>query len=358
MYDQTLTLRSKGMTTTVDLTRGLSAKDVATRINSQQNQSGGVTARAETYAFIAFGTGATCGGWQHWRSQQGNQLLAERHSNSSFVHHMRTDLDGLVTAINDVSAKPASLHRFDLPGSSGSYRIQLFAADGRDIQVSNTVVSMQSAGSASNVGLMQIQGAYDSNGTIIGAGATNTGSSGVAFGVRACWRDRFECSAQHGCWWSRDVYQRYSLHCETQVTSSGSSSGTGGLLVGSVGQMFGGDKTDTLSGVNITTALGANKALDVIDAILARISSNRSKLSAMQNRFQMTVKTCKLRLKTCPLRAAASAMQTSPKKPPTCRVGKRCNRLAPPCCRKLTSVRKLPCKCSSNFLYWIRPVVD
>jgi flagellin len=58
---QTLTLRSKGSTTTVDVSAGLSAKDVANRINSQQNLSGGITARAETYAFMAFGTGGTLG---------------------------------------------------------------------------------------------------------------------------------------------------------------------------------------------------------------------------------------------------------------------------------------------------------
>jgi len=62
MQTQTLTLRSKGLTTTVDLSAGLSAKDVANRINSQQNLSGGITARAETYAFMAFGTGGTLGG--------------------------------------------------------------------------------------------------------------------------------------------------------------------------------------------------------------------------------------------------------------------------------------------------------
>jgi flagellin len=52
---------------------------------------------------------------------------------------------------------------------------------------------------------------------------------------------------------------------------------------------FGGAKTDTLSTVNISTALGANKALEVVDAVIARVSSTRSKLGALQNRFQMTV---------------------------------------------------------------------
>ena len=292
LYDQTLTLRSKGMTATVDLTRGLSAKEVATRINSQQNQSGGITARAETYAFMAFGTGTALGGGSSTNAQAGAISFS---LNGTAIQasstNMRTDLDGLVTAINDVSSKTGvSAQKVDLPGSSGSYRIQLFAADGRDIQVSDTVVSMQSAGSASNVGLMQIQGAYDSNGTIIGAGATNTGSSGVAVGVRSLAAATGSAALRNTVVGGRVIFTSDTAYTvETQVSGSGSSSGTGGLLVGSAGQMFGGDKTDTLSGVNITTALGANKALDVIDAALARISSNRSKLGALQNRFQMTI---------------------------------------------------------------------
>ena len=52
---------------------------------------------------------------------------------------------------------------------------------------------------------------------------------------------------------------------------------------------FGGAKTDTLNTVNISTAQGANKALEVVDAVIARVSSTRSKLGALQNRFQMTV---------------------------------------------------------------------
>jgi flagellin len=55
------------------------------------------------------------------------------------------------------------------------------------------------------------------------------------------------------------------------------------------GLTFGGAKTDTLNTVNISTALGANKALEVVDAVIARVSSTRSKLGALQNRFQMTV---------------------------------------------------------------------
>ena len=290
MQTQTLTLRSKGLSTTVDVSAGLSAKDVANRINSQQNLSGGITARAETYAFMAFGTGATMGtlgGTTGGTNAGAISFNLNGTAIQATSSNMRTDLDGLVTAINDVSgATGVTAQKVDLPGSSGSYRIQLFAADGRDISIGSAAVSIQSGGTAMNASLMQLQGAYDSNGTIVAAGAssvagTSTGASTNNFvGVQNLTTSNRNSSVGGRVMFTNDT--AYTV--ETSLTASGG----GGILAGS-GLTFGGSKTDTLSTVNISTALGANKALEVVDAVIARVSSTRSKLGALQNRFQMTV---------------------------------------------------------------------
>ena len=289
MQSQTLTLRSKGLSTTVDVSAGLSAKDVANRINSQQNLSGGITARAETYAFMAFGTGNTMGAPGASASAGSNAGAISFNLNGTAIQatssNMRTDLDGLVTAINDVSgATGVTAQKVDLPGSSGSYRIQLFAADGRDISIGSAAVSIQSGGSATNAGLMQLQGAYDSNGTIVAAGAVaGTGaSSNNAVGVQ---------NLGSGTAGNRNssVGGRVMFTNDTAYTVETSVSSAGGIVAAGSSAIFGGAKTDTLSTVNISTALGANKALEVVDAVIARVSSTRSKLGALQNRFQMTV---------------------------------------------------------------------
>ena len=287
MQTQTLTLRSKGLSTTVDVSAGLSAKDVANRINSQQNLSGGITARAETYAFMAFGTGGTLGGGTAAGSNSNAGAISFNLNGTAIQatsSNMRTDLDGLVTAINDVSgATGVTAQKVDLPGSSGSYRIQLFAADGRDITIGSAAVSIQSGGTAANASLMQLQGAYDSNGTIVAAGAVaGTGaSSNNAVGVQ---------NLGSGTAGNRNssVGGRVMFTNDTAYTVE-TSVNSGGIVAGSSGLTFGGSKTDTLSTVNISTALGANKALEVVDAVIARVSSTRSKLGALQNRFQMTV---------------------------------------------------------------------
>ena len=291
MQSQTLTLRSKGLSTTVDVSAGLSAKDVANRINSQQNLSGGITARAETYAFMAFGTGGTLGGGTAAGSNSNAGAISFNLNGTAIQatsSNMRTDLDGLVTAINDVSgATGVTAQKVDLPGSSGSYRIQLFAADGRDITIGSAAVSIQSGGTAANASLMQLQGAYDSNGTIVAAGAVaGTGaSSNNAVGVQNLGSTTSNRNSSVG---GRVMFTNDTAYTvETSVSGSGSANG-GGIVAG-VGLTFGGAKTDTLSTVNISTALGANKALEVVDAVIARVSSTRSKLGALQNRFQMTI---------------------------------------------------------------------
>lgn len=281
LQTQTLTLRSKGLTATVDVNAGLSAKDVANRINTQQNLSGGITARAETYAFVAFGTGGTLGAGSGGTNAGAISFNLNGTAIQATSNNMRTDLDGLVTAINDVSGSTGvTAQKVDLPGSSGSYRIQLFAADGRDITVGSAAVSIQSGGSATNSSLMQLQGAYDSNGTIAAAG-TATGASGISVGVQNLGSTTANRNSSVG--------GRVLFTNDTAYTVETSVSSNAGIVASGAALTFGGSKTDTLSTVNISTSLGANKALEVVDAVIARISSTRSKLGALQNRFQMTI---------------------------------------------------------------------
>lgn len=282
MQSQTLTLRSKGLTATVDISAGLSAKDVANRINSQQNLSGGITARAETYAFMAFGTGGTLGAGSGGSNAGAISFNLNGTAIQASSSNMRTDLDGLVTAINDVSGTTGvTAQKVDLPGSSGSYRIQLFAADGRDITVGSAAVSIQSGGSATNSSLMQLQGAYDSNGTIAAAGTAPNASSGNAVGVQNLGSTTANRNSSVG--------GRVMFTNDTAYTVETSVSSNAGIVASGSSLTFGGSKTDTLNTVNISTALGANKALEIVDAVIARISSTRSKLGALQNRFQMTI---------------------------------------------------------------------
>lgn len=274
LQSQTITIRSKGLNpVTIDLANssasgnGLSAKDVASRINAQQSYTGGVTARAETYAFMQFSTNTQAASISF--KLNGTSIQAYSGNTSS-------DIDGLVTAINDASASTGVVARkTDTPGSTGTYRVELFAADGRDIAVTESNVTSQSNGSAGNINTMQvIGGQYDTVNKSVGTvGTVITLTSGTATAAR-----------------NTVVGGRVIFNSDTAFTvETSSSANTNGLFVATSGSMVGGAKTDTLYNVSITTAVGANNAIDVIDAALARVSSTRAKLGALQNRFDLTI---------------------------------------------------------------------
>ncbi len=171
MAAQSLTIRSKGQTGVVDLGGGatvnsLSAKEIAARVNAQSTYTGGVGARAETYAFLSLGTQSTM--------QASVNFKLNGQTISAYSSSTASDVDGLVTAINDASGKTGVVaQKVDLPGSAGTYRVQLFAADGSDIKIQEaSVTSSNTAGATwGNANIMTVQGAYDSNGTITAVAA-------------------------------------------------------------------------------------------------------------------------------------------------------------------------------------------
>lgn len=283
MRGQNLTIRSKGQTGVVDLggstsgaVDGLSAKEIASRINAQSNYTGGVGARAETYAFLSLGTAGT--------TQASINFKLNGQSISAYSSSTASDVDGLVTAINDASGKTGVVaQKVDVPGSAGTFRVQLFAADGSDIKIQEAAVSTSNTAGATwgGASIMTVQGAYDSNGTITAAGATAAGATAAGLITLSSGGTGANRNTAVG---GRVLFTSDSAY--TLETSAGSNSG---LISQASGIQIGGVKGSDLSGVDITSALGANKALSVIDAALSRISSTRSNLGALQNRFQMTV---------------------------------------------------------------------
>lgn len=282
---QTLTIKSKGMSGTVDLgastgVNGMSAKDIASRVNANATYTGGVTARAETYAFLSLSTGT---------QQAAVSFKLNGESIQAYSSNAGSDVDGLVTAINDASGKTGVVaQKVDVPGSSGTYRVQLFAADGRDISLTEAAVSTSNAAGATwgNGNVMQLQGAYDSNGTITAVGATAAGAAAAGAQTLTVGGNT---AARNSTVGGRVIFNSdVAFTIDTSATNT-----TAGLLAvtgnGTVSQAQGGAKGNSLATVDIRTANGANKALSIVDAALARISSSRSNLGALQNRFQMTI---------------------------------------------------------------------
>ena len=263
---QDLLIKSKGMAGTVNLQSGMSADKIAASINAQQSNTGGVTARAETYAFLTL-------------SNSSGQMAMDFNLNGvgiqAFSSNGSTDMDGLVTSINDRSgATGVVAQKVDVPGTgnAGTYRVQLFAADGRDIKMTS-VTAASGTGGATSTGL-GLQGAYDNNGTVTTVGSlASFSATGSVNGNR-----------------NSTVGGRVIIANDTAYTLTSTIGGTtGGLFAVGSTATIAGAKTGALSTVDISTVLGSNKALGIIDAALSRVNNTRANLGALQNRFQMTI---------------------------------------------------------------------
>jgi len=263
---QDLVIKSKGMAGTVNLKASMSADKIAASINAQQSNTGGVTARAETYAFLTL-------------SNSSGQMAMDFNLNGvgiqAFSSNGSTDMDGLVTSINDRSgATGVVAQKVDVPGTgnAGTYRVQLFAADGRDIQMTSVTAASGTGGATSSA--LGLQGAYDNNGTVTTVGSlASFSATGSSNGNR-----------------NSTVGGRVIIANDTAYTLTSTIAGTtGGLFAVASTATIAGAKTGALSTVDISTVLGSNKALGIIDAALSRVNNTRANLGALQNRFQMTI---------------------------------------------------------------------
>ena len=263
---QDLLIKSKGMAGTVNLQSSMSADKIAASINAQQSNTGGVTARAETYAFLTL-------------SNSTGQVAFDFNLNGvgiqAFSSSGSTDMDGLVTSINDRSgATGVVAQKVDVPGTgnAGTYRVQLFAADGRDIKMTSVTAASGTGGATSSA--LGLQGAYDNNGTVTTVGSlASFSATGSSNGNR-----------------NSTVGGRVIIANDTAYTLTSTIAGTtGGLFAVTASSTIAGAKTGALSTVDISTVMGSNKALGIIDAALSRVNSTRANLGALQNRFQMTI---------------------------------------------------------------------
>lgn len=263
---QDLLIKSKGMAGTVNLQASMSADKIAASINAQQSNTGGVTARAETYAFLTL-------------SNSSGQMAMDFNLNGvgiqAFSSNGSTDMDGLVTSINDRSgATGVVAQKVDVPGTgnAGTYRVQLFAADGRDIKMTSVTAASGTGGATSSA--LGLQGAYDNNGTVTTVGSlASFSATGSVNGNR-----------------NSTVGGRVIIANDTAYTLTSTIGGTtGGLFAVGSTATIAGAKTGALSTVDISTVLGSNKALGIIDAALSRVNNTRANLGALQNRFQMTI---------------------------------------------------------------------
>ncbi len=275
---QTLTVQGKA-TVKLDIARDSSAAEIAAKVNGQSGTTG-VTAEVVTkvklsgnsgdgtVSFdIASGSGA---------SVNISAMVTGEGSNA--------DMTALAQAINARSGNTgisASL-------GDGKSSLTLTDSTGNNVSLTNFMHTGGVIANASNikgsVGSMQVSGVTDQiNATSGTFSTTSTDAVTLSYGGTQGGTARSTVVGGTVSFKSSDVFN-VSSDVSGTVTKAGNSSlfsGTAGTAVSS--------GLASLSGVDVSTVEGANRAISSLDGALVQIASIRGQLGAVQNRFNSTI---------------------------------------------------------------------
>ena len=236
---QVLTMTGTG-TGSVSIDVNSTAKDIASLVNQVSDESG-VTATASTTATIDAVT---------------NDGVVEFSLNGTSLSANVTtgDLSNLVTSINDQTSKTGVVATLNIVGDE----ITLTDSAGADIDIENF------SSSASGTTTMDVTGGAGNALTLTNATGTNQDSTVVGGTVE------------------------YKSEVTSFSVASSVSDSRGGIFAGAADELQTSTK-QTVDAIDITTAAGAQAAIDITDGALAGIDASRADLGAIQNRMQSTV---------------------------------------------------------------------
>jgi len=172
-----------------------------------------------------------------------------------------TDLSAMKNTINDKTAVTGVTAKLSLDKTS----IELVHDTGEDITILNFDSSVAKSGVGGQTVSMSMVGT--GNATTLQAGGINDGTrdSTVVGGVVEF----------------KSVSSTFSASSSLGEVANSLFSGDANGLQASANQ--------SVSSVDISTVVGANRAIDIMDGALARVNSIRAKLGAVQNRFETTI---------------------------------------------------------------------
>ena len=236
---QVLTMTGTG-SASVSIDVNATAKDIASLVNQVSDDSG-VTATASTTATIDAVT---------------NDGVVEFSLNGTSLSANVTtgDLSNLVTSINDQTSKTGVVATLNIVGDE----ITLTDSAGADIDIENF------SSSASGTTTMDVTGGAGNALTLTNATGTNQDSTVVGGTVE------------------------YKSEVTSFSVASSVSDSRGGIFTGAADELQTSTK-QTVDAIDITTAAGAQTAIDITDGALAGIDASRADLGAIQNRMQSTV---------------------------------------------------------------------
>ena len=233
-----------------------SAFEIAAEITSRESETG-VTADAITEVEL----GALVSGTISFDIFTGDgELTDSTRETVSAQIGSDGDLSSLVSEINKKAGTTGVTAELNVDGAS----IKLTQADGRDIAFD---AYAHSGAASASVTAYEVD---DVNGDVTSTSGT-TALSGTNDATR--------------------VTGRVDFHSAGTYTVSSDAAGSGGSILdtGSTSGVAVGSETKKLATVDVSSAEGAQNAIEIIDAALSQIGGYRGDLGAIQNRFDATI---------------------------------------------------------------------
>ncbi len=263
---QNLTITGTNATKTLAIEENTSAQDIAALIN-KVSDSTGVSATARTTATLS---GLSHDGVVSFKiiDTLGNEIPISANVKTD-------DLTSLANAINDQSGKTGIVAKLDLTES----KIELVNDLGEDIKIldfnssaaSSSEVSLSITGSeAGTINLIANSSSSALDSTVIG-GNVEFKSTAVSFSI------------------SSDV-----------------AGAAGGLFSGNAEVLLS-SSLESVSTIDISSVVGSNKAIDIVDGALQQIDATRADLGAIQNRMESTISNLSVQIEN--LSASRSRIQ-------------------------------------------------
>lgn len=255
----TVTVNGSLGTADVTINDGDSARDIANAINDQTANTG-VTARASTQLELkATSSGSVSFNLRGQNSDPASQDVKISYSigDTTDANKLTTDLSGLAATINNYA------------GTTGVTAKLNQAKDGLILEQANGY-DIQLEGTGSATASVSIQGlkfdatdkaAISASGGYVAAGAAETAS--LAAGASGFSTVGGQVTLESG--------KNFSVVSDTTAIDTSSS------------------ELNTVADINISSQIGANDAISVIDNALAFVDDLRAEMGAVQNRFTSTI---------------------------------------------------------------------
>ncbi|MCP5415712.1 MAG: hypothetical protein H6965_01330 [Chromatiaceae bacterium] len=245
---QTLTINGNS-SATVAVTQNASAATIAAAVNDE-SETTGVTASARTTATLS---SLTAGG-----------VVSFQLNGTAISASVTTsDLSALTSAINDRTSQTGVTAVTSDDGAS----ITLTEENGNDITIQSFNSSVAVDGSSGTAVEMDVAG--------------NSGTT-------ATLRDGGENSGSYDSTVIGGTVEFKSVRSAFSVTSN-VAEGSGGLFTGTASELQS-STNQTVASIDISTAAGATRAIDILDGALGRVDAIRADLGAIQNRFDSTIR--------------------------------------------------------------------